>query len=347
MAQRLLQGWTLYIALAALVAALHAWALFHLPSPVPAPDAAPESGFAFELLRQGERSAKLAELMQRAPGATLLAGLSFLCFAALMIGGFALTALTLWRGRLRGLLRVEPRLPSRWRLVDVGRVLALALAMLGLLPFARMGLAGLAPSLRIDTDLWSVIGMGVLDLFVVTAVLALAPARPPHRAFGLSLRAWPDSLAVGLRGYVGVFPWLIVTLIASSIAAKAAGYEAPILPIQRLLFGQQEVSVLLLTGILVCLIGPVAEEFLFRGVFYSSLSRHLPMWGAMIASGALFALAHGNNLVGLIPITLLGCLLAYVYERTGSLAGPILIHMLHNTFLLSETLVLRQLFALS
>jgi membrane protease YdiL (CAAX protease family) len=86
----------------------------------------------------------------------------------------------------------------------------------------------------------------------------------------------------------------------------------------------------------------VAEEILFRGVVYPSLRRHIPMLAAMIASGSLFALIHGNWL-GVLPITLLGVLLAYLYERTGSLLAPIAVHIFHNIFLISKVMLMNAL----
>jgi membrane protease YdiL (CAAX protease family) len=65
----------------------------------------------------------------------------------------------------------------------------------------------------------------------------------------------------------------------------------------------------------------------------------------MIVSGALFALLHGHWM-GFLPITLLGCLMAYAYDRTGSLLAPLMIHILHNSVLMSKGMVLRQLLEL-
>jgi len=61
---------------------------------------------------------------------------------------------------------------------------------------------------------------------------------------------------------------------------------------------------------------------------------------AMLLSGALFSLVH-TNVIGFVPILVLGCFLADLYERTGSLGAPIAIHMLHNTFLLGIALTYR------
>ncbi len=62
----------------------------------------------------------------------------------------------------------------------------------------------------------------------------------------------------------------------------------------------------------------------------------------MLLSGAAFALIHTSP-IGFLPIMVLGCLLAYLYERTGSLASPLAIHVLHNTFLMVLSMAFRRL----
>ena len=60
----------------------------------------------------------------------------------------------------------------------------------------------------------------------------------------------------------------------------------------------------------------------------------------MATTAAIFALVH-TNVVGFLPIFLLGYLLADVYDRTGSLAAPLAVHIAHNTYLMSIALVMR------
>ena len=84
------------------------------------------------------------------------------------------------------------------------------------------------------------------------------------------------------------------------------------------------------TGLLVVLGAPVAEELLFRGFFFAKLRMHLPFLFAAAVSGGLFSLAHGDpGLV--IPFTAVGMVLAYVYERTGTLWASIGVHFCFNT----------------
>jgi len=124
--------------------------------------------------------------------------------------------------------------------------------------------------------------------------------------------------------------------------SQRLGIEPPIEPIHELLFMDQPRLVLGLTVVLSCLIGPVAEEFFFRGVLFTAVRRHTSRTVAMLASGAAFAMAH-TNVLGFLPIVLLGCLLADLYERTGSLVAPIAVHVVHNSLLVGLALTLKAL----
>jgi membrane protease YdiL (CAAX protease family) len=87
------------------------------------------------------------------------------------------------------------------------------------------------------------------------------------------------------------------------------------------------------------IVAPVAEEVLFRGIFYGFFRR----WGVVVAlvlSTSLFVLPHlGSH--GL-PITQIvgGVLFATAYEIEGSLMTPITIHSLGNTAIFTISLVI-------
>ncbi len=82
----------------------------------------------------------------------------------------------------------------------------------------------------------------------------------------------------------------------------------------------------------VCLIGPVFEEMLYRGLIYRNLSRFNKGF-AVIFSALLFGLAHGN-LGQAVPTFGVGLVLAYGYAKSDSLWVPILLHILNNTCLM-------------
>jgi membrane protease YdiL (CAAX protease family) len=142
-----------------------------------------------------------------------------------------------------------------------------------------------------------------------------------------------------------MFPWLFIALWLTVEAARALGVEPPVEPIQELVFQEDRTAVLALTALLACLVGPVAEECFFRGVVFAALRRRVSRAAAMGVSAGAFALLHGNP-IGFPSIWLLGCLLAYLYERTGSLAAPLAVHVLHNTLLMSTALMVRRVMEL-
>ena len=76
---------------------------------------------------------------------------------------------------------------------------------------------------------------------------------------------------------------------------------------------------------------PIGEEVFFRGFVYNALKKRINVPVAIVLSGLLFALAHFNPLA-LIPIWLMGVLLAFIYERTRSLWVTILMHAINNGF---------------
>lgn len=83
---------------------------------------------------------------------------------------------------------------------------------------------------------------------------------------------------------------------------------------------------------------PFGEELFFRGVLYTWLRR----WGpavAMVGSASIFGLNHGLNVV--LPATVvLGLLLAFAYERSGSIWPAVVGHVLYNLLVFSAARLL-------
>jgi len=80
-----------------------------------------------------------------------------------------------------------------------------------------------------------------------------------------------------------------------------------------------------------CLLIPVLEETLFRGILYRALRVWWPAIGAALASGLVFAVGH-MSFVGLLPYLLIGMALAGLYERQKTLLAPAVCHAAFNAF---------------
>lgn len=86
---------------------------------------------------------------------------------------------------------------------------------------------------------------------------------------------------------------------------------------------------------LIGVLGPCAEEFLFRGVFFRRVRDCLNVYAAALLSGLAFAVFHGNLEQG-IPAFVMGFLFCLVYEHFGTMAAPIAGHMSVNLLALIE-----------
>jgi membrane protease YdiL (CAAX protease family) len=81
-------------------------------------------------------------------------------------------------------------------------------------------------------------------------------------------------------------------------------------------------------------IAPVAEEIIFRRVFYSFSVKLMNENSAVIITSFLFASLHGG-LVQIIPLTLFGCVLQKLYIKHNSLYPCLLLHGIHNFIMMS------------
>lgn len=78
-------------------------------------------------------------------------------------------------------------------------------------------------------------------------------------------------------------------------------------------------------------LAPLAEECFFRGILQTKLKSMLKSrWLAIAVSASLFGLMHGDQVAAVVPLIVMGVSLGFVYEATGSLAGPILVHAAFN-----------------
>lgn len=83
----------------------------------------------------------------------------------------------------------------------------------------------------------------------------------------------------------------------------------------------------LLVSFAVCIVAPIAEEFIFRGII---LQRWSTKWGirsGLISSSLLFGFLHPQNPIGL---SIFGIILGLLYIKTHSLIVPIAFHGLNN-----------------
>ncbi|MBD2039910.1 type II CAAX endopeptidase family protein [Microcoleus sp. FACHB-672] len=140
----------------------------------------------------------------------------------------------------------------------------------------------------------------------------------------------------GLGGYLVALPLVVVVSLINQRLWQGQGGSNPILPIA--LEGKDNVALAIF--FLTASIGaPVFEELMFRGFLLPSLTRYVPVWGAIAASSLLFAIAH-LNVSEVLPLATLGAVLGFIYTRSRNLLAPMLLHSLWNTGTLLSLFIL-------
>lgn len=131
----------------------------------------------------------------------------------------------------------------------------------------------------------------------------------------------------GLGGYLVVLPIMILVSLVNQQIWQGQGGSNPLLQIVLEEGNPVSLGIFFFTA---AIAAPFFEELMFRGFLLSSLTRYLPVWGAILGSALLFAIAH-LSLSEVLPLTVLGTALGVVYTRSRNMLAPMLLHSLWNS----------------
>jgi membrane protease YdiL (CAAX protease family) len=138
------------------------------------------------------------------------------------------------------------------------------------------------------------------------------------------------QLGAALMGYAAYVPFLAALLMVTLLIAPALPAEQTNPVGERATQAQDALSWLVLF-VQAVVLAPIIEEFVFRGVLFQVFwQRTGRVWLSAFVSGYLFAVIHPQFLGGILPLTVLGAILALVYAHTRSLLPCIVIHALNN-----------------
>ncbi len=208
---------------------------------------------------------------------------------------------------------------------------------------------GVTPNLGTDTSVpgsqrWKEAGLGLLNLLAVVLVIALSQ--------GVLRKYMPTAGAVVLAllclgTYLAASRWIERRKPAELAAGRALPEVAAGVALGFLLFSAVLAVLLaarvyhpsgwgsskhLVNGLFFALLAGVTEEILFRGLLFRVSARIIGTWGALIATSALFGLAHlanpGATVTSALAIALeAGILLGAAYAATERLWLPIGLHV--------------------
>jgi membrane protease YdiL (CAAX protease family) len=167
-------------------------------------------------------------------------------------------------------------------------------------------------------------------LLVLPVAIVLGRKRISWKHLGFRRFPW-DGMALGCGALLLIYPLVVLhNFLLVQLGVQTQGdsiaelYETLGAPVPILLAG--------------VVLAPLAEEIFFRGFLFPGLRQRYGWIKAMLLSSAIFAAFHLQP-VALIPTFILGCVLAYAYQRSNSIWPGIILHLLTNGLALCVTAV--------
>jgi CAAX protease family protein len=218
----------------------------------------------------------------------------------------------------------RPRWPAWYSIAGFFSGLLVATVVIGILsvPFG-------VDTSKDQTATFTAVGTFVQDAILVGTAVLFASFQLRPRAWHFGLRRTNFWTAVGWAA-LGMFSFYVV----------AAVYGAAVQPkvdqgITQSLGANQSTLGLIVAGVMVMVVAPVAEEIFFRGFVYGALRTKFSVLVAAGLDALLFGIIHfdfksAHDLLIIPPLALLGFIFCLIYERTGSLFPTIALHSINN-----------------
>ena len=163
------------------------------------------------------------------------------------------------------------------------------------------------------------------------------------RGFGLDLRTSLKDFGWGFVNLLAAWPLVMLAIVSIILLGKlfyGPGYEMQKHEELELIAQYPQVSVRVVILLTTVFIVPVFEEFLFRGLFQTTVRSLLEGWQSRLKGGkgawaaiaicsVLFAMVH-STAAHWPALFVLSMCMGYAYEKSGSLLRSIVVHSLFN-----------------
>jgi membrane protease YdiL (CAAX protease family) len=281
---------------------------------------------------EAARREKIEKIFAEDKYLTLIVSLTSLLIVAVLLLGLVIDII-LAAQRLAGKrldIRTYRLQAAAWGVWDVAKVVILFLFFGYILIMIESVLVRPLPILR-DDNFRMILNSSVLDTLGVVLILyfTVGVYRERLAAVGLSLRNFTRNVFYGVTAYIAIVPVLILTLGAIAFFSNLIKYVPEKQPVVELFLKEKNTTFLAYTSVFAAMVGPMIEELFFRGFMYNAFKKRVGIFAAMLITAATFAALHAHA-VGFLPIMILGMVLAYLYEKTGTLVSSITVHMIHN-----------------
>lgn len=207
---------------------------------------------------------------------------------------------------------------------------------IGILVMVSLSLSALLGMRMVPVNTHTVLALAVLYLATPPwewTIILIILAQNSHLGtfvrenYRLSRRTFQHALMGILTGVA------VIAVTALIVAVESHGLKMHVRPNNPFVYApglsRQRAAAAALVGVGVVILAPLAEEALFRGILFGTLSRRWGFWWGSLASAAIFGLAH-LDLSLLIPLALAGFIFNLLYHRTHSMIPSTVAHATLN-----------------
>ena len=165
---------------------------------------------------------------------------------------------------------------------------------------------------------------------------------------GIRLRKRQPGMILAVMGVVLLQPFMYTVMeLISYILLHLGAFGGNLIDSQEqlerflmFLAGADSVSEFIVVAVVVAVIPAVCEEIFFRGYIQKNYMDALSPARGILFTGFVFGLFHLSP-ANLLPLTLMGWYLGYVYYKTRNLLVPVMVHFCNNLLSLAMLQVQR------
>ncbi len=236
--------------------------------------------------------------------------------------------------------------PAAWSLGDVARVVILFFFFSYIIVISESFLANLVPLFKWG-NFRTMLNSSIMDILTAVFIVYFIKYKYGQRiiSLGLTIKNIFRNISYGLIAYIACVPIFLAVTFFVFLVVKVTGYVPQKQYVVEMFLKEENPTLLIYSSVFASILGPIVEEIFFRGFMYNAVKKLTGVFWAVVLVSAVFAALH-TNVVGFLPIMVLGLVLTYMYEKTGSLIPSITIHIAHNAAMVFLVFLVKEIKAI-